>query len=436
MKFYRENNVNPAASCLPLLFQFPVFIALFLVLRDFAKESHRSTRVDLALVAALVPEHHRPRERALVGLPAARHLRRQPAALDLLHVDDDGQDAADADHDPAVRVRPFLINFPVGLMHLLGDDEPVDDRAGPRHAPPGAARSPRRRRNGRRGRRPKSRRPKADGAKAETDAGRARSRSRSGSGAAPRKRVRRQEEEDEPGDDRGLFARSRRPGETVGEAKWAALRELEQLLPGLDKSATSSSRSSPRASAGLLGVGYAPARVIASVGPDSVGRPSSRRPTARASSPARSCASSSSAIMRRDRRSLPDRRSMEDDETADRVLLGLEPRPPDRQARADDRRDPVPRERDRLAIAAGRPQGRRRRRGRATASGAARRSSRSPCAAPRRRSRRARPIELEPMTAAERKIVHLALQGIRRASRPGAKAPSRTASSSSAPAPR
>jgi YidC/Oxa1 family membrane protein insertase len=33
MKFYKENNVNPAAPCLPLLFQFPVFIALYLVLR-------------------------------------------------------------------------------------------------------------------------------------------------------------------------------------------------------------------------------------------------------------------------------------------------------------------------------------------------------------------------------------------------------------------
>jgi YidC/Oxa1 family membrane protein insertase len=33
MKFYRENNVNPAAPCLPILFQFPVFIALYLVLK-------------------------------------------------------------------------------------------------------------------------------------------------------------------------------------------------------------------------------------------------------------------------------------------------------------------------------------------------------------------------------------------------------------------
>lgn len=34
MKFYRENNINPMASCLPMLIQIPVFIALFVVLRS------------------------------------------------------------------------------------------------------------------------------------------------------------------------------------------------------------------------------------------------------------------------------------------------------------------------------------------------------------------------------------------------------------------
>jgi YidC/Oxa1 family membrane protein insertase len=38
MKFYRENNINPAASCLPLVAQIPVFISLFYVLKDFEKE--------------------------------------------------------------------------------------------------------------------------------------------------------------------------------------------------------------------------------------------------------------------------------------------------------------------------------------------------------------------------------------------------------------
>ena len=38
MKFYRENKINPASSCLPILFQIPVFLALFFVLKDFEKE--------------------------------------------------------------------------------------------------------------------------------------------------------------------------------------------------------------------------------------------------------------------------------------------------------------------------------------------------------------------------------------------------------------
>jgi YidC/Oxa1 family membrane protein insertase len=37
MKFYRENNINPASSCLPLVAQIPIFIGLFYALRNFAK---------------------------------------------------------------------------------------------------------------------------------------------------------------------------------------------------------------------------------------------------------------------------------------------------------------------------------------------------------------------------------------------------------------
>jgi YidC/Oxa1 family membrane protein insertase len=39
MKFYRENNINPASSCLPLVAQIPIFIGLFFTLRNFAKEA-------------------------------------------------------------------------------------------------------------------------------------------------------------------------------------------------------------------------------------------------------------------------------------------------------------------------------------------------------------------------------------------------------------
>jgi YidC/Oxa1 family membrane protein insertase len=37
MKFYKENNINPASSCLPLVAQIPVFIGLFYTLRKFSK---------------------------------------------------------------------------------------------------------------------------------------------------------------------------------------------------------------------------------------------------------------------------------------------------------------------------------------------------------------------------------------------------------------
>jgi YidC/Oxa1 family membrane protein insertase len=37
MKFYRENQINPASSCLPILFQIPIFFALYFVLNTFSK---------------------------------------------------------------------------------------------------------------------------------------------------------------------------------------------------------------------------------------------------------------------------------------------------------------------------------------------------------------------------------------------------------------
>jgi YidC/Oxa1 family membrane protein insertase len=46
-KFYKENNINPAASCLPTVAQFPVFIALYFTLRH---QSHHITGTWLHVV--------------------------------------------------------------------------------------------------------------------------------------------------------------------------------------------------------------------------------------------------------------------------------------------------------------------------------------------------------------------------------------------------
>src|SRR5436309_11163593 len=47
MKFYKENNINPAASCLPMLAQLPVFFALYLTLKHY---SHHITGSWLSIV--------------------------------------------------------------------------------------------------------------------------------------------------------------------------------------------------------------------------------------------------------------------------------------------------------------------------------------------------------------------------------------------------
>jgi YidC/Oxa1 family membrane protein insertase len=42
MKFYKENHINPAASCLPLLAQLPIFIALYLTLKHYSSHINGS----------------------------------------------------------------------------------------------------------------------------------------------------------------------------------------------------------------------------------------------------------------------------------------------------------------------------------------------------------------------------------------------------------
>jgi YidC/Oxa1 family membrane protein insertase len=56
MKYYRENGVNPLSGCLPLLAQFPVFIALFNVLRAIA-QGHTQYGLTPAVLASAKSAH-------------------------------------------------------------------------------------------------------------------------------------------------------------------------------------------------------------------------------------------------------------------------------------------------------------------------------------------------------------------------------------------
>jgi hypothetical protein len=127
MKFYRENKINPAASCLPMLAQLPVFIALLHAEALQVREGGRP----------LVPPLHSvdlgAHDDALGWLRAPPRVRGESDGLDLLHGGDDGQDPADAVPDPADLLRLRHRPLPGRSRSLLGDDEPLDGRAGPDH---------------------------------------------------------------------------------------------------------------------------------------------------------------------------------------------------------------------------------------------------------------------------------------------------------------
>ncbi len=198
-------------------------------------------------------------------------------------------------------------------------------------------------------------------------------------------------------------------GETVGEAKWHALRELERLAPGLDKAAVQFEVVS-EGERGLLGVGYAPARVVATIDASAA---SSMSPPAR--DPAESeLAADVRELVQRITDELGVRCQVtitEDDEAVTAslagddlgLLIGRHGQTIDAiqylanviawRAYGDERKDVV-------VDAAGY-----RERRRATLESLALRSAEQATA-------RGKPVELEPMSSIERRIVHLCLKDL------------------------
>src|SRR5919109_718344 len=134
MKFYQENKVNPLGSCLPLVAQMPVFIALFYMLRTDLKHDicpaiaqfvvkHHTTvsstscdQVDPGSAKFLfVPDlTHKPTGAVLVVL-ILLYVGSQLASSLLMTV------SADANQRRLMLILPlvfvaFIINFPAGLI--------------------------------------------------------------------------------------------------------------------------------------------------------------------------------------------------------------------------------------------------------------------------------------------------------------------------------
>jgi YidC/Oxa1 family membrane protein insertase len=113
MKFYRDNNVNPAAPCLPLLVQFPVFIALYLVLRQFSKHPPAGS---LSWFGDLVPDITAHANAHWSGyLLLAIYVGSQLASTYFMSTTMDRTQRTLMMILPVAFV-PVLVNFPVGLV--------------------------------------------------------------------------------------------------------------------------------------------------------------------------------------------------------------------------------------------------------------------------------------------------------------------------------
>ena len=151
MKFYRENKINPFASCLPLLAQLPVFLSLFYMLRkdlrfDICPEVNPPSatgepgavrpgrRRRLPLHPGPDEQGHRLGPGVLIVLYVGSQLR-----LDAADVDDDGPHPADDLPGAAVLLRHLRHQLPGRPARLLDHHQPVDDRAAGDH--PAAARA-------------------------------------------------------------------------------------------------------------------------------------------------------------------------------------------------------------------------------------------------------------------------------------------------------
>jgi len=112
MEFYRENGINPLASCWPLLLQLPVFFALFNLLRgdDFREEVTQSGSESFLFVQSVIEKPHGAELIILIVLFIGTQL----AAGMVMASRVEGPQRAIMFILPIV-IAPFIITQPAGL---------------------------------------------------------------------------------------------------------------------------------------------------------------------------------------------------------------------------------------------------------------------------------------------------------------------------------
>jgi YidC/Oxa1 family membrane protein insertase len=116
MRFYQENQVNPLASCLPILLQIPIFISLFFVLRDFEREVFPSYPNSELGFLGIIPSITDDISSHWSGwLLIALYVTSQVASTFFMSATMDKRQRYLFMGLPVFFI-PFIINFPMGLM--------------------------------------------------------------------------------------------------------------------------------------------------------------------------------------------------------------------------------------------------------------------------------------------------------------------------------
>ena len=133
MKFYKENKINPYASCLPIVFQIPIFISLFFVLRDFEKEIFPQFPASSLEWLGLV-DITEPTKDGWGPVLIAVYVASQLTSTYLMSTSMQSKAQRYMIMFLPIVFLPFILGFPVRADDLLAHHEPVDDGTGARHA--------------------------------------------------------------------------------------------------------------------------------------------------------------------------------------------------------------------------------------------------------------------------------------------------------------
>ena len=113
MEFYRENNINPLASCFPLLLQLPVFFALFSLLRSETFGDQVNAYGDPGFL--FIPDLTEKTTGAVLVVLIIVYFVTMVASMAVSAAQAEGAQRIMLFALPVI-FTPFIINFPAGLI--------------------------------------------------------------------------------------------------------------------------------------------------------------------------------------------------------------------------------------------------------------------------------------------------------------------------------